>query len=542
MSRFLTILLGLIALGLLAFFCIKHHSPEIETDLVNRTQQALTQQDSTFATVSTDGRELVLTGQAPDQAAKDRAGEIARNVRGVRTVDNQLSIASVTAIAPTEAEVEPQTVESQPTAAPEEPEIYTDYIVQEPQPLDTQPAMSYPDALRPYRTEIFAEDGKITLKGHVADLSSKLWLVEKAKSTYGEENVIDELTVAYGAPQGWHTTAGAVLGYVGGLTNGKAILTDSELLLSGHAPSMRVAEQTKTDVQENIDVAFTSTLDIAADEVEPVPEYIVSEPQPLDGEPAMTMPDTATDYETKIGYSGGKVTLTGSVPDQSAHIWISELAQKQYGADNIDDQLSVRYGAPQGWHASARAALSQISVLNIGDATLSGQKLHVMGEAESDAIKRQVEQTIERAVTDYQTEYTISVPAPTEPEPVVAPMLSCQEKFNQELAGKKILFNTDEAIINPESYPLLNRLVDVAKACPKSALEIAGHTDDRGPEVYNQWLSEIRAKAVVSYLKEQGVTNTLNGVGYGELKPIADNSTPDGMAKNRRIEFNVQGN
>ena len=71
-------------------------------------------------------------------------------------------------------------------------------------------------------------------------------------------------------------------------------------------------------------------------------------------------------------------------------------------------------------------------------------------------------------------------------------------------------------------------------------VEIQGHTDNVGSERYNQTLSERRARTDLNYLVARGINaNRLQTIGYGETKPIADNSTPAGRAMNRRIEFKI---
>ena len=79
-------------------------------------------------------------------------------------------------------------------------------------------------------------------------------------------------------------------------------------------------------------------------------------------------------------------------------------------------------------------------------------------------------------------------------------------------------------------------------------MEVAGHTDSKGTDEYNQALSERRARAVYDYLGSKGIgaERMVGPVGYGESKPIAPNTNedgsdnPDGRAKNRRTELNVQ--
>jgi OOP family OmpA-OmpF porin len=71
-------------------------------------------------------------------------------------------------------------------------------------------------------------------------------------------------------------------------------------------------------------------------------------------------------------------------------------------------------------------------------------------------------------------------------------------------------------------------------------IEIGGHTDSDGSEADNQKLSEDRAMAVAGYIAKAGVdAGRLSAKGFGEAKPVAENTTPEGKAQNRRIEFRV---
>jgi len=119
-------------------------------------------------------------------------------------------------------------------------------------------------------------------------------------------------------------------------------------------------------------------------------------------------------------------------------------------------------------------------------------------------------------------------------------VFSCQDEFKKILSSGKINFASSKADIKPDSYELLNALVAASKKCPNDAVAIGGHSDSSGSESFNKKLSAKRADAVREYLISKGVSkDRLVAVGYGESKPIADNATDDGRAKNRRIEFNV---
>jgi outer membrane protein OmpA-like peptidoglycan-associated protein len=87
---------------------------------------------------------------------------------------------------------------------------------------------------------------------------------------------------------------------------------------------------------------------------------------------------------------------------------------------------------------------------------------------------------------------------------------------------------------------LLDNLYDIVNRCPELDIEIGGHTDSDGSDVANQRLSERRAASVGSYLQEKGIPAArMRVVGYGEAKPLVENSNAENKAKNRRIEFSV---
>jgi len=103
---------------------------------------------------------------------------------------------------------------------------------------------------------------------------------------------------------------------------------------------------------------------------------------------------------------------------------------------------------------------------------------------------------------------------------------------------QQIHFAFDKDVIRPESYPVLNAVVDVLKGNPKIKLEVQGHTDDKGPPAYNKKLSQRRADSVRKYLVEHGIDGSrLTSVGYGMERPIVPNSTPVNRALNRRVQF-----
>ena len=103
-----------------------------------------------------------------------------------------------------------------------------------------------------------------------------------------------------------------------------------------------------------------------------------------------------------------------------------------------------------------------------------------------------------------------------------------------------ITFATNEAAVQPQFQPTLNDVASVLAEYPKTYIDVMGHTDADGSEVYNQALSERRAAAVANYLSARGVQSArLATKGFGEMKPIASNETVEGKAANRRVEIKL---
>jgi len=139
---------------------------------------------------------------------------------------------------------------------------------------------------------------------------------------------------------------------------------------------------------------------------------------------------------------------------------------------------------------------------------------------------------------------TAAQPAAEEPPPPPP-----KKKRKARVTGKKIeilekvMFDYNKATIKAESHELLNDVAEVIKENPTiEKIRVEGHTDSDGSDKYNKTLSQKRADSVKEFLVKAGIpAEKLEAVGYGEEKPIADNTTDEGKEKNRRVEFNILG-
>ncbi|HEX4418154.1 MAG TPA: OmpA family protein [Kofleriaceae bacterium] len=131
--------------------------------------------------------------------------------------------------------------------------------------------------------------------------------------------------------------------------------------------------------------------------------------------------------------------------------------------------------------------------------------------------------------------------APPPPEPAPEPKPTATVGAEKIELSETVQFETDSAVLVDRSKKLLDEVVTVINDNPDlKRLVIEGHTDSNASHAHNQKLSEQRVEAVKAYLVEKGVdAKKLKTKAFGETKPIADNKTEDGRAKNRRVDFRI---
>lgn len=105
---------------------------------------------------------------------------------------------------------------------------------------------------------------------------------------------------------------------------------------------------------------------------------------------------------------------------------------------------------------------------------------------------------------------------------------------------ENVNFATGSAQVSKSSYPYLDQLAELLSLKPNMVIEISGHTDNVGDPNNNLQLSELRAKAVRSYLVDKGIAiKRIEAIGYGESRPVASNDLEEGRLQNRRTEVRV---
>ena len=131
-------------------------------------------------------------------------------------------------------------------------------------------------------------------------------------------------------------------------------------------------------------------------------------------------------------------------------------------------------------------------------------------------------------------------PPPPPPPPAPKPKPKPAPKVERTIILDDVLFDFDKSNIKPEAGAILDRLVAFMKENKDKKAALSGHTDNIGTDAYNQKLSQRRVNSVKDYVVKKGVeSGRISGQGFGESKPIADNKTKEGRAKNRRVEIKV---
>jgi OOP family OmpA-OmpF porin len=351
---------------------------------------------------------------------------------------------------------------------------------------------------------------KVTLGGSAALPASKGRLLEAARAGLGGVEIVDQMNLSRGAPPRFDNAALLLLDQIGKLKDGKIVISDNKVSLSGMARDLGGREAIAAALK-NLPEGFS----VAANEIK-APPYV---------------------FEAYKDPVAGKLTLTGYVPDNNVHAALAATASRKFFSEKVVDNLKASIGAPAGFASAVVPALGALSRLSTGTLAVSDREVKLSGDALYDAAAAQIRAAGKEFPQGWQLKADISV------KPAAAPVDAtvCQQLFAGLLSKGKIRFESGREAINPDSAGLLDRLVETAMRCPNVNIEIAGHTDADGEDGFNQTLSEKRAQAVTDFLVKAGLpANRFTALGYGSTQPVAGNDTDEGKAQNRRIEFVVR--
>ncbi|HEY3054443.1 MAG TPA: OmpA family protein [Thermoanaerobaculia bacterium] len=178
--------------------------------------------------------------------------------------------------------------------------------------------------------------------------------------------------------------------------------------------------------------------------------------------------------------------------------------------------------------AGIGAAAGAVAGAVIGNQSGSNRTGAVVGAAAGAAIGAAIGHRMDKQEQELRQIQGVEVTRPSEGE--IAVRLTSD-----------ILFDLDSAALRPESRSTLRDLASNFQRYPDEVIDIEGHTDSSGTTEHNQVLSERRANSVRDFLADNGVpSRSITAAGYGETRPKATNSTPEGRQLNRRVEIHIR--
>ncbi|NLH80270.1 MAG: OmpA family protein [Phyllobacteriaceae bacterium] len=553
----------------------------IAADVASRTAAQLAQEGRGWATVSIDGRDVTLTGVAPEPTDRTLAAESADRVFGVRVVADATTVlpfaspypfglerdaAGVKVIgaypsAATRAEISQRMVRALPGAA-----VADDTTLARGAPAD------------------FA--GRADLAATVvADLAtgSAMWsgdvlTISGDPRDFAARQAIDR-RLAEALPKGASVSTDRLRTPPPPRWSFSATLEDGRVVLDGFLPD----EATKARVLAAAKAAFAAgvvdrtvvapgaapgtvaAIDFSIEalakltqggaKVDPAGYTIAGRPrtweiyrdleQRLHGDAVgglrivgdgLVAP-APVPYRVAMRADNGKATVEGWVPDTAAHEAL--LAALRAGFGTVDDRLELAPGAPKGFVDTLIGLVPSLARLGDLRFELADGAAEVRATAPTAALGERILARIRALLPTGVALKTGDVAVA--PPPTQVDAATCQTDLARVQSGEKIHFATGEATLGDDSTRILDALVVAALACRTAHVTVEGHTDSEGDPAANQALSEARARAVVERLVASGIeADRLTAIGYGETRPIADDATPEGRQQNRRIDFRVE--
>jgi OmpA-OmpF porin, OOP family len=211
------------------------------------------------------------------------------------------------------------------------------------------------------------------------------------------------------------------------------------------------------------------------------------------------------------------------------------------GADKDGNPITKHIeGEFHSWDIATRQGMSELQLYRNFDNALKAAGFKIDYESSPSAITAHKGGTWIYLETKGEFYYQTIVTSKEMNQEVTADASILKDEIEKtgHVAVYGIHFDTAKATIQPDSEDTLKQVAALLQQNPDLKLRVEGHTDNQGSAVANQALSERRAQAVVAWLTSHGVAaNRLKAQGFGETKPVAENSTDEGRAKNRRVEL-----
>ncbi|MYM66361.1 OmpA family protein [Pseudoduganella sp. FT55W] len=227
----------------------------------------------------------------------------------------------------------------------------------------------------------------------------------------------------------------------------------------------------------------------------------------------------------------GQIVVTGAVPDEASKAAMLAQLRALYGAERVVDQVSIaQVSLPPNWGGYVQKLISpNLKLISKGELKVDGTNVTVRGEVANEAQRQQIASDI---ATSLNPSYTVNNG--------LRVSAAEQNLLDDTLAKRIIEFDSGKATLTPSGQSILDEMAAALQKVKGKKVEVIGHTDNIGLRDSNLALSQARAEAVRTYLTGKGINPEMVMVsGQGPDRPVAENTSAEGRARNRRIEFRV---
>ncbi|TWI66439.1 OOP family OmpA-OmpF porin [Pseudoduganella lurida] len=227
----------------------------------------------------------------------------------------------------------------------------------------------------------------------------------------------------------------------------------------------------------------------------------------------------------------GQVLVSGTVPDEATKAAMLARVRELYGAERVVDQIAIgNVVQPPNWNGYVQKLIQpNLKLISKGQLKVDGNNVSLQGEVANEAQRQQIASDIAASLNPtYTVRNGLRVSAAE------------QNLLDATLAKRIIEFESGQAVIRPSGTQILDEMAAALLKVKGKKVEVIGHTDNTGLRESNLALSLARAEAVRTYLSAKAIDPAMITVsGQGPDRPVADNASADGRARNRRIEFRV---
>jgi OOP family OmpA-OmpF porin len=254
-----------------------------------------------------------------------------------------------------------------------------------------------------------------------------------------------------------------------------------------------------------------------------------------------TAGDATTQEFTATLSPEGLVQLRGRLSDDALRQLADSYAKARFGSSSVYTAARIVEGLPADWPLRVLTGLEALTYLENGALTVTPDLVRLNGttnlENGRDLMSRLMSDKLGEAA---QFEIDVAYQPPPPPSDIPPTPEECEAALAEVMSKGQITFEPGSATIDEGSLGTMNAIAELLEACGDIRIEIQGHTDSQGREVMNEQLSQARAQSVLNELRARRIpTSNFTAKGYGESRPIADNSTEAGREANRRIEFRL---